>query len=370
MLKGKAGYSNKRNQNPSYCDRVLWKSRPGLDADVQLEQYTGVYECNQSDHRPVAAAFTLRTRVPYVLPPEHVSSPACNFGTAHLSLLKLHFTPQAHTETALVGDEDGDDDDDEDYDDDDDEDGGGGGEGGSVGGSGRRQSGWSGFDGSSADELSPRSRSKPGGALKYAARVDSRFCDSSSMGFVTESSPGEGVDWTFEELPPMQCWVADPAWLRHQHLVVTIRASTGAVVGSAVLQLTQVAVALQQSKSTSKRSLTSPTHGGSHDNKPVESMLDANALDSVAEHGGVILFTASVITPDGVAAGSVTGRLRLMHLPSIMEKTAALQAGRKLLRGHRRSSASFMEALVVEVTGTERRADHKGAYTAYIIELK
>ncbi len=29
-LKNTAGYSNKRNQNPSYCDRIVWKSLAGF----------------------------------------------------------------------------------------------------------------------------------------------------------------------------------------------------------------------------------------------------------------------------------------------------------------------------------------------------
>lgn len=41
MNVGAPGYANKRDQNPSYCDRVLWKSRPGLDADVRQDLYEG-----------------------------------------------------------------------------------------------------------------------------------------------------------------------------------------------------------------------------------------------------------------------------------------------------------------------------------------
>ena len=29
MIKGRDAYSNKRNQNPSYCDRILWHTSPG-----------------------------------------------------------------------------------------------------------------------------------------------------------------------------------------------------------------------------------------------------------------------------------------------------------------------------------------------------
>jgi hypothetical protein len=60
MIKGAHEYSNKKNQNPSYCDRVLWKSNRHGPATVLPTGYAGVFELNNSDHRAVAAQFKLR----------------------------------------------------------------------------------------------------------------------------------------------------------------------------------------------------------------------------------------------------------------------------------------------------------------------
>ena len=40
MLKGQPGYSNKKNQNPSYTDRVQWLSAPGCVRRVEVDTYT------------------------------------------------------------------------------------------------------------------------------------------------------------------------------------------------------------------------------------------------------------------------------------------------------------------------------------------
>ena len=49
MLKGELGYSNKRNQNPSYCDRILWKT--SLPSDIELMEYRGVHKLMHSDRK-------------------------------------------------------------------------------------------------------------------------------------------------------------------------------------------------------------------------------------------------------------------------------------------------------------------------------
>lgn len=41
MLKGRGGYSNKKNQNPSYTDRVVWRSAASCQSDVKNVEYTG-----------------------------------------------------------------------------------------------------------------------------------------------------------------------------------------------------------------------------------------------------------------------------------------------------------------------------------------
>mmetsp|Transcript_17382 Transcript_17382/g.35862 ORF Transcript_17382/g.35862 Transcript_17382/m.35862 type:complete len:2102 (+) Transcript_17382:50-6355(+) len=66
MNKGKSGYNNKKNQNPSYCDRVLWRSLPGAAPQLYQTVYSSAATLNQSDHRPVLAAFAMNTREPFV----------------------------------------------------------------------------------------------------------------------------------------------------------------------------------------------------------------------------------------------------------------------------------------------------------------
>lgn len=57
-------FSNKKFQAPSWTDRVLWHSLPGL-ADLKLEQYSSAPNVMGSDHRPVFATFTLASRPAY-----------------------------------------------------------------------------------------------------------------------------------------------------------------------------------------------------------------------------------------------------------------------------------------------------------------
>lgn len=54
-------YNNKRNQNPSWTDRVLWRSMPGNAAHVELTQYYCAERMVYSDHRPVCAVFDVLT---------------------------------------------------------------------------------------------------------------------------------------------------------------------------------------------------------------------------------------------------------------------------------------------------------------------
>lgn len=69
MLKGKPGYSNKRNQNPSYTDRILWRSHEGFTSHVGCSRYAGQLDVMTSDHRPVMAQFTLLCRPSYCISP-------------------------------------------------------------------------------------------------------------------------------------------------------------------------------------------------------------------------------------------------------------------------------------------------------------
>lgn len=59
-------YSNKKNQNASYTDRILWRPAPSQASRVKLLFYAAVPQLNTSDHRPVCAAFNVETNLPYV----------------------------------------------------------------------------------------------------------------------------------------------------------------------------------------------------------------------------------------------------------------------------------------------------------------
>jgi len=54
-------YNNKRNQNPSWTDRVLWRSLPSCANHVEQLLYTCADEVIFSDHRPVSSGFSVLT---------------------------------------------------------------------------------------------------------------------------------------------------------------------------------------------------------------------------------------------------------------------------------------------------------------------
>jgi len=66
MIKNGEGYSNKKYQNPSYCDRVLWRSLPGSAPQIYQTLYASAPKLNSSDHRPVCANFHMNVREPFI----------------------------------------------------------------------------------------------------------------------------------------------------------------------------------------------------------------------------------------------------------------------------------------------------------------
>ena len=68
MIKGASGYNNKNNQNPSYTDRVLYRSAPGENKNLSLQWYEAAMGVTLSDHRPIAAGFEFVPRQPFALP--------------------------------------------------------------------------------------------------------------------------------------------------------------------------------------------------------------------------------------------------------------------------------------------------------------
>lgn len=96
-------YVNKRNQNPSWCDRVLWHSRVGIESDVRQGSYAGCFSCTQSDHRPVHASFLVRTRLPFVLNAEAVRGRFTTFGRCELLFEGFTFLQSSLLENDMTG---------------------------------------------------------------------------------------------------------------------------------------------------------------------------------------------------------------------------------------------------------------------------
>ena len=62
--------SNKREQPPSYCDRILYKSLPQT-YDLWQECYLSSHRCFGSDHRPVWSLFKFKPKMPYFTSSAH-----------------------------------------------------------------------------------------------------------------------------------------------------------------------------------------------------------------------------------------------------------------------------------------------------------
>merc|ERR1712154_575283 len=56
--------SNKRNQPPSYTDRILYRTLPN-SLSLWQESYNGYPDCLGSDHRPILSTFRFKPRIPY-----------------------------------------------------------------------------------------------------------------------------------------------------------------------------------------------------------------------------------------------------------------------------------------------------------------
>jgi hypothetical protein len=56
--------SNKKNQSPSWTDRILWRSLPDV-SELKQESYSSATEVFGSDHRPIFSLFKMRIRKPF-----------------------------------------------------------------------------------------------------------------------------------------------------------------------------------------------------------------------------------------------------------------------------------------------------------------
>lgn len=61
------GYTYVEKRRPSYTDRVLYKTSPGLESRLRLYVYEPIDEFASSDHKPVRAAFGLQLNNPVVV---------------------------------------------------------------------------------------------------------------------------------------------------------------------------------------------------------------------------------------------------------------------------------------------------------------
>lgn len=62
-------FQNKKNQNASYTDRILYRSYPSMESKIKSLQYTAAAEVNLSDHRPVYSTFEVSCRKPFFYVP-------------------------------------------------------------------------------------------------------------------------------------------------------------------------------------------------------------------------------------------------------------------------------------------------------------
>jgi len=70
-LRHQTGFSNKKNQTPSYCDRILIKSQPSRT--VKIKEYNSAEMYFGSDHRPVYGIYEVLVEPPFLpLPALHL----------------------------------------------------------------------------------------------------------------------------------------------------------------------------------------------------------------------------------------------------------------------------------------------------------
>ena len=89
LEKGGTEYINKRNQNPSYTDRVLWASKPGCADALQCKRYRCDFKFKLCDHRPVVALFELQPEIGFLN--LHSASRLRNHGSCKIVIPYLRF---------------------------------------------------------------------------------------------------------------------------------------------------------------------------------------------------------------------------------------------------------------------------------------
>jgi len=204
-------YSNKKNQNASWTDRVLWRSAASKRGAVMQLFYDATFALCPSDHRPVSAGFQVTGSMPY-FHLEHAGIPSLpgRLILQPLGLRLVHGIGSPDQAAALE----------------------------------------SGLDVDLADLRRPVSPPEgrpvvlaPAGEL-YVTFASSLLPDVVTSGIVPVDPgyPGTAAaaSWSEGVLPAMQPVHVDPDYLRHQHIVVAVRTRKGQLVGQAELPLASV----------------------------------------------------------------------------------------------------------------------------------
>lgn len=91
-------WSNKREQTPSWTDRIIFKSHN----PIEIHEYSNIDNCYGSDHRPIFASFTTEVRNWYV--PENLSmlSDDNKFGVLELQNLSINYTEETFLTHAML----------------------------------------------------------------------------------------------------------------------------------------------------------------------------------------------------------------------------------------------------------------------------
>lgn len=83
--RGSMEFSDEKMRTPSYCDRVLWRAKPGIEP--QCTAYDCCHELQTSDHHPVWASFLVDTRLTHAVHERR----ECKIIFSELRAKDLHF---------------------------------------------------------------------------------------------------------------------------------------------------------------------------------------------------------------------------------------------------------------------------------------
>lgn len=349
MNKDAGGYSNKRNQNPSYTDRILYRSRPGYRSDVVLKFYNSVMALKQSDHRPVHAAFSLRTRLPYVILPDATAEDDSALAasvtvrpTVRIMFRNLEYRSSGAEVEELSLLEDAMEDDNASATSD---------EGGTVVTAA----------GAAAPEASPRKDTSgdPAAANSVCVEFVCGFAVSQKTGYVGLQADGS-ARFDVSSTPSLSSWVGDVRWVRRQQVQLVVRNARGQVIGAADVAL-DGAFVRKEAEDLARRVSSTVIPEAAAD------VCQLLALTSAGNSFAVRLLR------NGLPVGLLRGQVMMSVLEPLSHRLQLLRKLRRKLvaagRGRKQSSRSFLEAFAVGIPTTEHRVDSKGEYIVYNVRV-